>query len=67
MKKVKKRTHKTADPTWDTYTYGHNNDSKYPFDIEYLKYHNPVEGRDQILFIYTDKETKQIVKHRILA
>lgn len=66
MKKVKKRTHKTSDPNWHTYTYGHNNDSKYPFDIEYVKYYNPREGRDQVLFLYTDKHTKKICKYRVL-
>ncbi len=66
MKKVKKRAHKTSDPTWNTHTYGHNNDSKYPFDMEYLKYHNPREGRDQVIFLYKDKDTKKICKYRVL-
>jgi len=66
MKKVKKRTHKTSDPTWNTHTYGHNHDSNYPFDVEYLKYHNPVEGRDQIMFMYKSKDTGEICKYRIL-
>jgi hypothetical protein len=65
MKRVKKKIHKTKDPTWDTHTYSNDN-SNYPFDIEYMKYHNPREGRDQIIFLYTDKDTKKICKHRIL-
>ena len=65
MKKVKKRTHKTSDPTWDTHTYGNDN-SSFPFNIEYLKYYNPVEGRDQIMFLYTGKDDERIYKYRIL-
>ena len=38
-----------------------------PFDLEYLKYYNEREGRDQILFLYKDKITKEIIKYRILA
>ena len=62
-KKVKKKHHKTADPTWDAVTYG---SPKKPFDIEYQKYYNPVEGRDQILFLYCEKNTGKVVKYRIL-
>tara|TARA_Y100001963_G_C6430387_1_gene286783 strand:- start:100 stop:300 length:201 start_codon:yes stop_codon:yes gene_type:complete len=62
--KVKKKSHKTADPTWDTVTYG--NSLKSPFRIEWQKYYNPVEGRDQVLFLYSDKKTGNIVKYRIL-
>ena len=62
-RKPKRKTHKTTDPTWSTHTYGSD---KMLFNIEWLKYFNPVEGRDQILFIYTDKKTKEIVKHRVL-
>jgi hypothetical protein len=64
MKNTKKRTHKTSDPTWDTQTYG--NSSKSPFGIEWVKYYNKVEGRDQILFIYTNKDDGKIVKYRML-
>jgi len=64
MKNVKKKPHKKSDGSWDTsdlYKSGGN-----PFDIEWVKYYNPVEGRDQILFLYSDKETKSIIKYRIL-
>ena len=64
MKNVKKKPHKKSDGSWDTsdlYKSGRN-----PFDIEWVKYYNPVEGRDQILFLYSDKETKSIIKYRIL-
>ena len=62
--KPKRKLHKTADPSWDAQTYG--NPSRSPFNIEWLKYFNSIEGRDQIIFLYTDKETKEIVKYRIL-
>ena len=62
-KKIKKKSHKTADPTWDTVTYG---SSKSPFNIEYQKYYNSIEGRDQILFLYSEKNTGKIVKYRFL-
>jgi hypothetical protein len=61
---VKKKVHKNPDGSWDTsdlYRISRN-----PFNIEWVKYFNPVEGRDQIMFLYTDKETKKIIKHRIL-
>ena len=63
-KTVKKKMHKTADPTWDTQTYG--NSSKGPFNIEWIKYYNESEGRDQIIFLYSDKKNNKIIKHRIL-
>tara|TARA_Y100001973_G_C5156766_1_gene311190 strand:- start:1022 stop:1225 length:204 start_codon:yes stop_codon:yes gene_type:complete len=63
-KKIKKKSHKTLDPTWNTVTYG--NSGKNPFDIEWLKYFNKAEGRDQVIFLYKEKETGKIVKHRIL-
>ena len=63
-KKVKKKMHKTSDPTWETQTYG--NSSKIPFNMEWLKHYNPMEGKDQIIFLYTDKRTKKIAKHRVL-
>ena len=62
--KAKKRIHKGVDGCWDTsdlYRSGKN-----PFDIEWVKYFNSVEGRDQILFLYSDKETHKICKWRIL-
>ena len=62
-KKVKKRRHKTPDPNYEVHTYGQG---KNPFDMEWIKYYNPMEGRDQIMFLYIDKETKQTAKHRIL-
>jgi hypothetical protein len=63
--KPKKKAYKTGDPSWETRTYsGYDRNT---FNIEWLKYYNPMEGRDQIMFIYSDKRTKKIVKHRILA
>jgi len=64
VKKVKKKPIKTPDGEWDTrelYQCKYN-----PFNIEWLKFFNPMEGRDQIIFIYSDKNTKAICKHRIL-
>ena len=61
--KVKKRMHKTTDPTWDAYTYG---SPRNPFDMEWIKYFNPIEGRDQIIFLYKEKKSGRICKHRIL-
>ena len=59
----KRKIHKTPDPTYNVHTYGQG---KIPFDVEWVKYHNPMEGRDQIIFLYTDKRTKKICKHRVL-
>ena len=62
--KVKKKPVKKKDGSWDTtdlYKSGRN-----PFNMEWLKYFNPVEGRDQILFLYIDKKSKKICKYRIL-
>ena len=62
--KPKKKLVKKNDGFWDTsdlYKSGRN-----PFNIEWIKYFNPAEGRDQIMFLYSDKETKKIIKHRIL-
>jgi hypothetical protein len=62
--KSKRKLTKHVDGSWDTsdlYRAGKN-----PFDMEWIKYYNPVEGRDQILFLYLDKETGRICKHRIL-
>ena len=65
MKKVKRKVIKKQDGSWDTSDL-YRNTSKFPFDIEWMKYFNPAEGRDQIMFIYTDKKTKKIIKHRML-
>ena len=62
--KPRKKKWKTKDPTYNTHTYGND---KNPFNIEWVKYYNPVEGRDQIIFLYSDKRTKKIIKHRILS
>jgi len=62
--KVKKKVHKRNDGSWDTSDLYRC--SKNPFEIEWIKYFNPVEGRDQIIFLYKDKRTKKIIKHRIL-
>ena len=62
--KTKLKKHKTSDPHYDVHTYGQGES---PFDIEWIKYHNKVEGRDQIVFLYKDKESGEIVKHRILT
>ena len=64
-KKVKRKVGKKPDGSWDT-TDLYRNSDKYPFDVEYVKYYNSVEGRDQIMFLYIDKKTKKIIKHRIL-
>ena len=63
-KKVKKKVSKRHDGSWDTtdlYRSGKN-----PFNIEHVKYYNEREGKTQILFLYTDKKSKQIRKYRIL-
>jgi hypothetical protein len=63
-----KKIHATSDPTWSTITYPATPEhpSKSPFNIEWQKYYNPVEGRDQIVILYTDKENGKVVKYRIL-
>ena len=63
--KAKKKPTKKKDGSWDLSDLYRNSD-RYPFDIEWLKYYNAMEGRDQILFVYKDKETKRIIKYRIL-
>jgi len=63
-KKSKRKPTKKLDGSWDTadlYKSG-----KSPFNIEWIKYYNPAEGRDQILFLYTDKKSEKIWKYRIL-
>lgn len=62
--KTKKKVHKKPDGSWDLSDLYRS--SKNTFNIEWLKYYNQVEGRDQIIFLYTDKKTNKIVKHRIL-
>ena len=62
--KPKKKKWETKDPTYQTHTYG--NEGKCPFKIEWTKYFNPMEGRDQIMFLYTEPRTKKICKYRIL-
>jgi|TARA_R110000765_G_scaffold148908_1_gene251504 hypothetical protein len=37
-----------------------------PFTVEYLKFYNEKEGRDQIVFLYSDKNTGKIVKYRVM-
>ena len=62
--KPKKKKWETKDPTWSTHTYG--NERKSPFDVEWVKYYNAIEGRDQIIFLYTEPRTKKIYKYRIM-
>ena len=62
--RTKTKLSKNKDGSWDTsdlYRAGKN-----PFDIEWIKYFNPMEGRDQIMFLYSCKDTGRIVKHRVL-
>ena len=65
MKRVKKKPIKKADGSWDT-TDLYRITSINPFKIDWIKYYNPVEGRDQILFLYQDRRTKKIIKYRIM-
>ena len=65
MKKVKRKIIKKKDGSWDTSDL-YRNTSKFPFNIEWLKRYNQAEGKDQVVFIYTDKNTHKIIKHRIL-
>ena len=60
-----KKAHLTPDGSWDTSDL-YRNTGKNHFNIEWVKYFNPVEGRDQIMFLYSDKSTGKIVKYRIL-
>jgi hypothetical protein len=62
--KPKKKLVKKDDGSWDTGDLYKS--SKVPFEMEWLKYYNPMEGRDQILFLYKDRKTKRICKYRIL-
>ena len=63
--KPKKKIIKKSDGSWDTSDL-YRNTSKFPFEIEWLKYFNPMEGRNQIVFLYKDRKTKRIIKYRIL-
>ena len=63
--KPKKKPIKKEDGSWDLSDLYRNSD-RYPFEIEWVKYYNPMEGRDQVMFLYKDKKTKKIIKHRIL-
>jgi hypothetical protein len=65
MKTKAKKVHIKSDGSWDT-TDLYRNAERNPFKIEWLKYFNPVEGRDQIMFLYSDRDTGKIIKHRIL-
>ena len=60
----KKKPTKRSDGSWDTSDLYRT--SKNPFDIEWIKYFNSMEGRDQIMFLYLDKETGRVCKYRIL-
>ena len=60
---TKKKMHKTSDPHYKVQTYGQG---KNPFNVEWVKYYNSVEGRDQIIFLYKNKENDDIVKYSIL-
>jgi len=64
MKKAKRKPIKKKDGSWDTS--GLYRGGKSPFDIEWLKYYNPAEGRSQIIFLYKDKISKKICKYKIL-
>ena len=58
--KPKKKLVKKDDGSWDTSDLYKSD--KAPFEMEWLKYYNPMEGRDQILFLYKDRITKRISK-----
>ena len=62
-KNIKKKSHKTADPTWDAETYGSD---KNVFDLEYIKHYNEAEGKTQIIILHKSKEDGRIVKYTIL-
>ena len=64
MKKVKKKPHKKQGGSWDTRELHQCKTN--PFDIEWIKYFNPLEGRDQIIFLYKDKGDGKICKYRVL-
>ena len=60
-RKVKKKIHKTSDPTYNVHTYGQG---KNPFDIERIRYYNEREGSYITIYLYKNKETGEIVKWR---
>ena len=62
-KKTKRKRHKTSDPHYDTHTYS---GFKNPFEVEFIKYYNPSEGRNQVIFLYKDKDDGKIIKYRIM-
>jgi len=41
-------------------------DLAFPFRSEYIKFYNAREGRDQVMFIYSNILNGEIVKYRIL-
>ena len=63
MKKTKRKRHKTSDPHYNVHTYS---GFKNAFDVEFVKYYNQVEGRNQVIFLYKDKNDGKIVKYRIM-
>ena len=65
VKTKKRKITKKGDGSWDTSDL-YRNTSKFPFNIEWMKVFNKAEGRDQIVFLYLDKKTKKIIKHRVL-
>ncbi len=62
-KNIKKKSHKTLDPTWDTETYGSD---KNVFQLEYINYYNEREGKTQIIILHKSREDGRIVKHTIV-
>ena len=60
---TKKKIHKTNDPHYHVHTYS---GFKNPFEIEIVKYYNQVEGRNQVIFLYKDKDDGKIVKYRVM-
>ena len=60
---TKKKMHKTSDPHYDVHTYS---GFKNPFDMELVKYYNQAEGRNQVIFLYKDRDDGKIVKYRVM-
>lgn len=62
--KVKKKPIKKSNGEWVTREpiYHRSN----PFKIEWLKFYNKAEGRDQIIFLYLDRRTGVPCKFRML-
>jgi hypothetical protein len=65
LEKPKKKPIKKKDGSWELSDLYRNSD-RYPFDIDWIKYYNPMEGRSQVIFLYKNKKTKKIIKYRIL-